>query len=63
MTDSKGHDRADATVVDIAKHFGVSTRTVWRWLKSADAPPHRRVGNLVRFVITEVDEWGKGRAA
>lgn len=62
MDDSKGRDRADATVEDVAKHFGVSTRTVWRWLKSTGIP-HRRVGSTVRFSIPEVDEWAKSRAA
>lgn len=64
--DSNGHDtgtRPDATVKDVARHFGVSERTVRRWLKSENPPPHRRVGDLIRFVLAEVDEWAKLRGA
>lgn len=58
MSDSNGQ-RADATVEDVAAHFGVSPRTVKRWLKTTDIP-HRQPGgpgNSVRFNIAEVDEW------
>lgn len=55
MSDSNGQ-AADATVEDVAKHFGVSERTVWRWLKSTDIP-HRRVGATVRFNVAQVDAW------
>lgn len=62
--DSNGQGNADARVGDVAKHFGVSTRTVRRWIKSTDIP-HRRVGSTVRFALAEVDEWARacGRAA
>jgi excisionase family DNA binding protein len=59
MSDSNGQ-RADATVEDVARHFGVSERTVWRWLKDTEIP-HRRVPagdrSTVRFNIAEVDAW------
>lgn len=55
MSDSNGQ-RAGATVEDVAKHFDVSERTVWRWLKTTDIP-HRRIGGTVRFNIAEVDAW------
>lgn len=58
MSDSNGH-RADATVEDVAAHFGVSERTVWRWLKTTEIP-HRRIGGeggTVRFNLGEVDAW------
>lgn len=64
--DSNGHvtvTRPDASVEDVARHFGVSERTVRRWLKADDPPPHRRVGNLIRFDLSEVDEWARARAA
>lgn len=64
--DSNGHEpipRTDASVEDVAVHFGVSERTVRRWLASDDAPPHRRVGNLIRFSLAEVDEWAKAKVA
>jgi excisionase family DNA binding protein len=64
--DSNGHviaPKPDATVEDVAQHFGVSERTVRRWLNLEDAPPHRRIGNIIRFDIAEVDEWAKARVA
>lgn len=61
MSDSNGQ-KADATVEDVAAHFGVSERTVWRWLGSTDIP-HRRIGSgaraTVRFNLSEVDEWAR----
>lgn len=63
--DSNGHEiatRPDASVADVAEHFGVSTRTVRRWLKSDDPPPHRRAGSAIRFRLDEVDEWSQRRA-
>lgn len=59
--DNNGHGRPDATVDDVAAHFGVSTRTVRRWLSATDIP-HRRVGGTLRFNIEEVDEWARSRA-
>jgi excisionase family DNA binding protein len=56
MADSKGHERADATIDDVAAHFGVTTRTVRRWLSSTDMP-HRRAGGTLRFNLDEVDSW------
>jgi len=64
--DSNGHEtipRTDASVEDVAVHFGVSERTVRRWLAGADAPPHRRIGSIIRFNLAEVDEWAKARVA
>lgn len=61
MKDSNGHGGASAaTVDDVALHFGVSTRTVRRWLKSTGIP-HRRVGTTIRFNLAEVDEWALAR--
>ncbi len=47
---------ATATVEDVAKHFGVASRTVHRWLKHTDIP-HRRVGRTIRFNLDEVNRW------
>lgn len=60
--DSNGHERADATIPDVAAHFGVSEKTVRRWLKGTEIP-HRRVGGVIRFNLDEVDEWAKAGAA
>lgn len=58
--DSNGQRKSDATVADVADHFGVSERTVRRWLKGTDIP-HRRVGSTIRFNLAEVDEWSSTR--
>ena len=60
MADSNGQAGASATVEDVAVHFGVSTRTVRRWIKSTDIP-HRRLGATIRFNLNEVDEWASAR--
>ncbi len=62
MDDSNGHEGASATVEDVALHFGVSVRTVRRWLKST-AIPHRRFGATIRFNLDEVDEWASAHPA
>ena len=41
---------------DIAKHLGVSTDTVHRWLRGRGLPAHR-AGRLWKFQISEVNEW------
>jgi excisionase family DNA binding protein len=56
--DSNGQS-ADSTVQDIALHFGVSTKTVRRWVKGTDIP-HRRIGGVIRFNLQEVDRWSTG---
>ena len=47
-----------ATAVVVAEHFGVSRNTVYNWLESTDIP-HRKIGGVIRFNLTEVDEWAK----
>jgi excisionase family DNA binding protein len=46
----------DETVADVARHFGVSERTVLRWCENTGIP-HRRIGGTVRFNLPEVDSW------
>ena len=60
--DINGQNKPDATVGDVADHFGISTRTVRRWLKSTDIP-HRKVSGTLRFNLAEVDEWARVRVA
>lgn len=60
MGDINGQVGASATVEDVAIHFGVSIRTVRRWLKSTTIP-HRRLGVTIRFNLHEVDEWALAR--
>ena len=61
MGDSNAQVGASATVEDVAVHFGVSIRTVRRWLKST-AIPHRRLGVTIRFNLDEVDAWALARS-
>lgn len=46
----------DDTAEDVARHFGVSDRTVRRWVETTDMP-HRRIGGTLRFNLPEVDSW------
>jgi excisionase family DNA binding protein len=41
---------------DAAKHLGVSKDTVHRWSRRRKMPAHK-VGHLLKFKISEVDEW------
>ena len=54
--DSTAPPAYDETVEDIARHFGVSDRTVRRWLETTDIP-HRRIAGTIRFNLPEVDSW------
>lgn len=58
MTEGSGKTGASATVDDVAKYFGVTTRTVRRWLKETTIP-HSRPGGSIRFNIDEVAEWAE----
>ena len=60
MSESKMIDRAHANVRDVADHFGVSERTVRRWLQATDIP-YRRIAGTIRFNIDEVDVWASRR--
>lgn len=60
MSDSNGHDESYLMVDELAKEVRVSPRTIRRWLAETDIP-HRRVGTVIRFRLTEVDEWMQGR--
>lgn len=61
--DNKGRGGASATVEDVAAHFGVSTRTVHRWLSETDIPRRQPggPGTAIRFDLREVDEWAANR--
>lgn len=60
-SNGQGQGSPTATVDDIAAHFGISTKTVRRWIKHTDIP-HRRVGGMIRFDVEEVDDWARARA-
>jgi excisionase family DNA binding protein len=43
-------------VDDVAAHLGVSKDSVYRWIEARDLPA-RRVGRLLRFKLSEIDDW------
>lgn len=43
---------------DVAAHLSVTKDSIYRWVDSKDFPAHR-VGRLLRFRLSEVDEWVK----
>lgn len=45
-----------ATVDDVAAHLKVTRDTVYRWIDRRKFPVHR-VGRILRFRISEVDDW------
>jgi len=47
---------------EVAAHLGIQKPTVYRWVKSEGLPAHR-MGRLLRFKLSEVDRWAKGRDA
>ena len=40
----------------VAAHLEVARDSVYRWVESRGLPAHR-VGRLLRFKLSEVDEW------
>jgi excisionase family DNA binding protein len=40
----------------VAKHLGVRKESIYRWIDRRGFPAHR-VGRLLRFRLSEVDEW------
>ncbi|AIQ62422.1 transcriptional regulator [Paenibacillus stellifer] len=45
-----------SSLEEIAEHLGVSKDTIRSWIKK-DVIPHRRIGKLFKFRISEVDTW------
>ena len=43
-------------IADVAAHLSVPKDSIYRWVDSKDFPAHR-VGRLLRFRLSEVDEW------
>lgn len=43
-------------VEEVAAHLRVAQASIYRWVESKDFPGHR-VGRLLRFKLSEVDEW------
>ncbi len=43
-------------IADVAAHLSVGKDSIYRWVDSKDFPAHK-VGRLLRFRLSEVDEW------
>ena len=43
-------------IAEVATHLLVTKDSVYRWVHSKGFPAHR-VGRLLRFRLSEVDEW------
>ena len=45
-------------IADVAAHLSIGRDSIYRWVDSRDFPAHK-VGRLLRFRLSEVDEWAK----
>ena len=45
-------------IAEIVAHLQVAKDSIYRWVDSKGFPAHR-VGRLLRFRLSEVDEWVK----
>ena len=43
-------------IADVAAHLSVAKDSIYRWVDPKGFPAHR-VGRLLRFRLSEVDEW------
>jgi excisionase family DNA binding protein len=43
-------------VEGVTEHLDVTKDTIYRWIKDRNFPSHK-AGNLLRFKLSEVDEW------
>lgn len=41
---------------DVSSHLKVNKETIRRWIKNQGFPAHR-AGNLLRFKLSDVDDW------
>ena len=39
-----------------AAHLGIQKHSIYRWIEEKGFPAHR-VGRLLRFKLSEIDEW------
>lgn len=40
----------------VAAHLGIQKHSIYRWIEEKGFPAHR-AGRLLRFKLSEVDEW------
>lgn len=43
-------------IVEVAAHLRVNKESIYRWVDSKGLPA-RKVGRLLRFKLSQVDEW------
>ena len=48
-------------IVEVAAHLQVAKESIYRWVDSKSFPAHR-VGRLLRFKLSQVDEWVQNSA-
>ncbi len=48
-------------VAEVAAHLMVTRDSIYRWVDTKEFPAHR-VGRLLRFQISEVDQWVRTNA-
>ena len=46
----------------VANHLGITKDTVYRWIDKKGFPAHR-AGRLLRFKLSEIDEWVRAGGA
>lgn len=44
------------SVEEIAAHLGVNRDTIYKWVERRQMPAHR-LGRLLKFQVSEVNEW------
>ena len=43
-------------IEDVTKYLNVQRQTIYRWIEN-NSFPARKAGRLLRFKISEIDEW------
>lgn len=51
--------RRPGTVADVADHYGVSTRTVWRWIRAGHLTAYRVGARAVRVDLDDLDKLAR----
>lgn len=51
------------SVSEISAHLGIKEQTLYKWVKRKPGMPYHRVGRLLKFKVTEIDEWVRGGGA
>lgn len=42
---------------EVTKHMSVRRETIYRWIDRNDFPAHKAAGRLLRFKLSEIDDW------